>query len=285
MKNLKCQNQSQDSQTFCTFSPFLSVIRFFFAPRCSVLLCSAAHTARSSTARNHMGRQSIAPGISLGTTTVKWKERHINQRPRPDDDNSLDWNALPHGRRADAQILRIFVFAALISRLGILHAGLPVQKTALPDGAPALESNRSRVTTEATRDRLCLSTNTSSVARSRVTRAGGCCRQMWDVFGKRMTGADVGDAHVRSLAGLAQRVISRVEVLSFLKEPLGEANAEQRVRGNRNTPSACSGEGPSWLAPCHRDAADAALRDSRTAAGQQRQSGLAHWGKRSAHSR
>lgn len=98
---------------------------------------------------------------------------------------------------------------------------------------------------DATRDRLSLRTNTGSVARSRVIETGrrGC--QMWDVFGQRVTGADVGNANVRSLAGLAQSVVSRVEVLPFLEEPLGETSAEEIVAGIQNIPSACSGEGPS----------------------------------------
>lgn len=98
---------------------------------------------------------------------------------------------------------------------------------------------------DATRDRLSLRTNTGSVARSRVIGTGrrGC--QMWDVFGQRVTGADVGNANVRSLAGLAQSVVSRVEVLPFLEEPLGETSAEEIVAGIQNIPSACSGEGPS----------------------------------------
>jgi hypothetical protein len=39
---------------------------------------------------------------------------------------------------------------------------------------------------------------------------------MRDIFGDRMLRSDVGDANIRSLASLAQGVVTRIEVFSLL---------------------------------------------------------------------
>lgn len=108
-------------------------------------------------------------------------------------------------------ILNIRVHGALT------HTSTTVEEATLLDGATALKADRARVAANATRDLLTLSTDAATITgRSGVigTWGGGC--QVWNVLRNWVAGADVGDADVRSFAGLAQSIVTRVKVFALL---------------------------------------------------------------------
>lgn len=100
----------------------------------------------------------------------------------------------------------------------LTHASTTVKEATLLDGATALEADRARVAANAARNLLTLRTDAAAIpGPSGVvsTRGGGC--QVWNVLRNWVAGADVGDADVRSFAGLAQSIVTRVKVFALLE--------------------------------------------------------------------
>lgn len=182
------------------------------------------------------------------------EENHPHERVR----SPPDGNTFTRGRRADTELLG--GLGVLVGRtlsllvIVVVDAGASVQETGLLDGASTLKTNRSWVPADAAGHLLAsLGADAAAVA-GRYGGAGRRRRQVWDVFGNRVPGANVGDADIRRLAGLAEGVVAGVEVLAFLG-PVNQ-RAVPLSAAWRGIPSACSAADLSWLASCHRDATD-----------------------------
>lgn len=121
---------------------------------------------------------------------------------------------LPSGWWAHTQLLILNI------RLhgAFTHASTTVEEAAtLLDGATSLEADRARVAANAAGDLLTLSTDTATITGpSGVvgTWGGGC--QVWNVLRNWVAGADVGDADIRSFAGLAQSIVTRIKIFALL---------------------------------------------------------------------
>lgn len=90
--------------------------------------------------------------------------------------------------------------------------------------------------TDAARDLLALVVYTAPVARGRCRVIGTGRRrgEVGDILGDGMAGTDVGDAHVGGFAGLAEGVITGIEVFALLvrgKEPAVRNSSGQRGGG------------------------------------------------------
>jgi len=112
----------------------------------------------------------------------------------------LDGHAPSCGRWTNIGFLRVLALCScgVCGALGILCAGFLLQEAALFSRASALEPNGSGVAADAASwDLLALGTSTTTVAGgSGVVGSGRSGRQMWNVFGNGVLGANIGDTDV-----------------------------------------------------------------------------------------
>ena len=73
-----------------------------------------------------------------------------------------------------------------------------------------------------------------------VVGTGRSGREVWDILGDGVLGANVGDANVGGFAGLAQGIISRIEVFPFLAR-VGYELGEKRKRAGHDKPPGQTG--------------------------------------------
>lgn len=133
---------------------------------------------------------------------------------KQDLESSRNRNSLPRRRRAHTQII------LLLARRGrlilLLDTGATLQEAVLLSRAAALEPRRAGMPADTSRHRITLDARGRAVVCSGVVRPRGRRRQVRDILRHGVTRPNVGHAHVRRLAGLAERIITRVEVLAFL---------------------------------------------------------------------
>jgi hypothetical protein len=114
---------------------------------------------------------------------------------------SSDRDTFLRRRRADI----IYPLTSLLI-INLIHTRLPIQEAALLNRAAALQSSRAaRVVDIAV----------AAAAQACIAYAGR--RQVRDVFGEGMLGADAAGVDGAGFAGLGQRVVARVEVLALLE--------------------------------------------------------------------
>lgn len=139
---------------------------------------------------------------------------------KQDLESSRNRNSLPRRRRAHTQII------LLLARRGrlilLLDTGATLQEAVLLSRAAALEPRRAGMPADTSRHRMALDARGRAVVCSGVVRPRGRRRQVRDILRHGVTRPNVGHAHVRRLAGLAERIITRVEVLAFLELVLQE---------------------------------------------------------------
>lgn len=112
----------------------------------------------------------------------------------------LDGHTLPCGWRTNTGFLRFLFLCScgVCGALGIISAGCLLQETALLGRASALEPNGAGVATDAaSRDLLTLGAGTTAVAGGGgIIGTGRSGREMGNVLGNGVLGANVGDADV-----------------------------------------------------------------------------------------
>jgi len=109
-----------------------------------------------------------------------------------------------HRRRADAFLMHALDLILLL--IGLLDTRLPIQKAALLHRTAALEANRGG-------DRM----NISVAATTLVCRSDAGRREVRDVFGEGMLGANAACIDGACFAGLGEGVIAGVEVFALFE--------------------------------------------------------------------
>ena len=148
---------------------------------------------------------------------------------------SLDGHTVPRRWRTDTGLLVLCGIRPCALR--VICSGSLLQETGLLGRTSTLETDRARMATDAASgDLLSLGTGATTIAGgSGVVGTGWGGSKVRDVLGNGVLWTNVGDTDIWGFAGLAEGVVSRIEIFPFLNgKSRSTSVCEERTGGNRS---------------------------------------------------